>query len=341
MGNDGGSIARRADLVKTKQRAHQMENPEIALQTQWSQCALSQQPLQEPIVACELGRLYNKAAVIENHLMKETRLPAFSHIRALKDLIPCNISWVAPSAGSDSKLDSAALAAGSTIANDVRFFQCPITAVVAKGRRSFVVMRECGCVLSRRAIKEVPSKTCLVCSKPISEDALQHKDFAIPLYSTSKDDIQLLRENMEARRHRLKQQKKQKKKKKQKKSKSKSKSSKSTVGHDDDDGDDDAGDGGDDSKVQGPSISSLSRKRKAVTAAAVAPTVAAAAAAAHIHAPIAQQALSKVASLDEQVQQQIKKSKVMSSIFLTEEQRKAEGSTSFISSKPWSMHARM
>lgn len=33
--------------------------------TRWSTCALSGAPLASPVVACFLGRLYNKAAVLE------------------------------------------------------------------------------------------------------------------------------------------------------------------------------------------------------------------------------------------------------------------------------------
>lgn len=38
--------------------------------TRWSTCALSGQPLAAPVVACYLGRLYNKAAVLEWLLAK-------------------------------------------------------------------------------------------------------------------------------------------------------------------------------------------------------------------------------------------------------------------------------
>jgi hypothetical protein len=50
-----------------------------------SQCALSASPLQEPIVACRLGFLYNKEAVL-GHLLNKTMPAPFAHIRALKDV---------------------------------------------------------------------------------------------------------------------------------------------------------------------------------------------------------------------------------------------------------------
>lgn len=70
MGCDGGSIPRRDELVKTKQRE---EKPEAAeqLKTQYSTCYLSKQALEKPIVGCLLGKIYNKSSII-NYLLDKT-----------------------------------------------------------------------------------------------------------------------------------------------------------------------------------------------------------------------------------------------------------------------------
>ena len=99
MGNDGGSIPDRRDLVKSKAKVRslpsyrvkkgsdpleQAEQPDKANQTRakWFFCALSkvrhtlhsatdaddvmlQRPLEEPVASCPLGKLYNKDAVLE------------------------------------------------------------------------------------------------------------------------------------------------------------------------------------------------------------------------------------------------------------------------------------
>lgn len=50
----------------------------------WRNCALSQQPLQEPVVACGLGRLYSKSSVLEALLDKERKPESINHIKNLK-----------------------------------------------------------------------------------------------------------------------------------------------------------------------------------------------------------------------------------------------------------------
>ena len=55
MGCDGGTIPKRHELVKTKQRpeAKDKTSNRAAL---WTLCSLSSQLLKDPIVACQLGR---------------------------------------------------------------------------------------------------------------------------------------------------------------------------------------------------------------------------------------------------------------------------------------------
>src|ERR1700678_4071398 len=69
---------------------------------------------------------------------------------------------------------------------------CPITMLEANGKNRFFAMRPCGCVLSERALKEVPSTTCLHCGKPIKADASI-------LLAPSKEEFDELRVKMEQR----------------------------------------------------------------------------------------------------------------------------------------------
>ncbi|KAL8674142.1 MAG: hypothetical protein Q9168_001479 [Polycauliona sp. 1 TL-2023] len=72
MGNDGGSIPTRRELVK--EAAKDPNNTQVKetqtekLQYYWSHCSLSQRPLAPPIVSDSTGNLYNKDAVLENLL---------------------------------------------------------------------------------------------------------------------------------------------------------------------------------------------------------------------------------------------------------------------------------
>ena len=81
MGNDGGSIPDRRDLVRSKPKAEQVDRANQT-RAKWFFCALSkvrhtlhsatdaddvmlQRPLEEPVASCPLGKLYNKDAVLE------------------------------------------------------------------------------------------------------------------------------------------------------------------------------------------------------------------------------------------------------------------------------------
>lgn len=74
MGNDGGSIPKRRELVKEAAKALTTSQAKEQLTEQqeyhWSTCPLSRKPLAAPVVSDAAGTLYNKDAVIE-FLLKE------------------------------------------------------------------------------------------------------------------------------------------------------------------------------------------------------------------------------------------------------------------------------
>ena len=85
MGNDGGSIPGRKDLVKEKEKDKRMENDELVKQSNSKYCALTKEPLKKPIVGDRTGLIYNKENLIEALIDK--RLPkSFRHITSLKDV---------------------------------------------------------------------------------------------------------------------------------------------------------------------------------------------------------------------------------------------------------------
>lgn len=92
MGNDGGSIARRDELVKVKV-IHTKADPAQLKRVKWTLCHLSRQPLREPVVADALGRLYNKEAIVNWLIEKKlggngngssVEEKGMGHIRGLK-----------------------------------------------------------------------------------------------------------------------------------------------------------------------------------------------------------------------------------------------------------------
>ena len=125
MGNDGGSIPTRRELVKSSAAAlSTTQVKEIQTEQQehyWSTCALSHEPLRLPVVSDALGTLYNKDAVIDYLLNVgktggevekaelEKRGEAFKdRLRGLRDIVEVNFHteglrgsqrWVCPVTG--------------------------------------------------------------------------------------------------------------------------------------------------------------------------------------------------------------------------------------------------
>ncbi|EJT99084.1 DUF602-domain-containing protein [Dacryopinax primogenitus] len=142
MGNDGGSIPDRRDLVRTKRKAEQADKQNQS-RAQWFFCALSKKPLQKPIVADELGKMYNKDSLVEyllDHSAYGDGLQICGHIRSLKDVRTLELTS-----------NPLPLPTGS----DLPFapFVCPLTGKEMLGVIPFVVLWSCGCVFSRSGLR--------------------------------------------------------------------------------------------------------------------------------------------------------------------------------------------
>lgn len=148
--------------------------------SKWLNCALSNEPLKNPIVVDYLGNLFNKECLVEGMLKKN--LPkCFRHIKGLKDMIVVKMSEIRDS-DSDTK------------------YQCPISGLEFNGKYKFFALRSCGHVLSAKALKEVKSTGCLVCHKEFEEcDKI--------VINGSEEEVEALRERMEAERAKLREKK--------------------------------------------------------------------------------------------------------------------------------------
>ncbi|KAK7036483.1 Replication termination factor 2 [Paramarasmius palmivorus] len=144
MGNDGGSIPDRRDLVKSKPKAEQADKANQT-RARWFFCALSKRPLQEPVVSCALGKLYNKDAILEYLLDKSTYGDGekiCGHVRSLKDVKTLNLT---PNPTAASASDSTERAK----------FVCPLTLKEMIGSQPFVYIAACGCVFSQAGLKTI------------------------------------------------------------------------------------------------------------------------------------------------------------------------------------------
>ncbi|KZP19056.1 DUF602-domain-containing protein [Athelia psychrophila] len=149
MGNDGGSIPDRRDLVKTKVKAEQADKANQT-RARWFFCALSKQELREPIVACALGKLYNKDAIIV-YLLDNSAYgdgeKICSHIRSLK--VGCE------DAEAHAQLRALVEKAVETSTSERPQFACPLMMKEMNGVQPFVYILTCGCVFSQAGLKTV------------------------------------------------------------------------------------------------------------------------------------------------------------------------------------------
>lgn len=170
MGCDGGSIPKRKEIVKSKQRDETVDK-QTDLASKWHFCALSALPLTKPIVSCPLGRLYNKDAIIHYLLdlkgpinkpsTSQIVTPAIaSHIKSLKDIRELRLK----------EKPEADLIGQKVVGGTEKFrakYICPISGLDFNGRYKFFYSIKCGCVISEKALREVPDDNlCIVCSLP-------------------------------------------------------------------------------------------------------------------------------------------------------------------------------
>jgi hypothetical protein len=201
MGLDGGTIISRSDILRgqswdvanadggasTSSRGGQLSagkvhtgrrsaDPAEQRRARWSHCALSGEPLREPIVCCGLGRLYNREALIEHALaahgtfVSERSTYAYanrtnqssgnvaSHVRSLRDFFPVHLRAVADGGrgGGGGGGGGSQGRAGKRSREDVPEFECPVWGIRCgdAGAGEFVAIRPCGHVVSDRARRD-------------------------------------------------------------------------------------------------------------------------------------------------------------------------------------------
>ncbi|KAJ1977075.1 Replication termination factor 2 [Dimargaris verticillata] len=209
MGNDGGTIPRRSEMVRQKARAEKLDEKTLA-RAKYTLCALSKRPLHPPLVACGLGNLYNKDALLE-HLLNTTKSSDTAlvcpHVRSLKDVTNVTVTLNPSYQPTDIVVTSSVSA--STAQGQHYPVLCPITLKELNGTTPFVFSLACGCVCSQAALSEVKSATtqCLQCGTTCTA-----ADW-LPLYPQG-EQLQQAKDRLSARKAELALAKKNKKAKK-------------------------------------------------------------------------------------------------------------------------------
>ena len=209
MGNDGGSIPLRRELVK--EAARNPTTSELKATTlehlahAWRTCALSGHTLKRPAVSDALGRLFNKEEIIKailpvddaededmNRREKDECLKK-AEIKGLKDVVELKFECEEPS-----------------LKDDHEKWVCPITRKELGESTKALYLVPCGHALAEVAVKEVGDDKCPQCAEPHAPND------AIPILPTDETDIARLMLRMQTLRergltHALKKAKKSKK----------------------------------------------------------------------------------------------------------------------------------
>lgn len=205
MGNDGGSIPTRRELVKSASRAPTVsELKATALESlahAWAHCPLTTDKLDlDSAVSDWRGRLYNYESVLK-HLMAsedgEDDTPAAADvsfastgIKSLKDIVKVRFAKGASKEG----------------------FACPVSLKEFGAGTRAVYLVPCGHAFAEVAIREIGERRCPECSEAFEEENV------IPILPTTEADTQRLVARMErlqaeGQAHSLKKDKKNGKKK--------------------------------------------------------------------------------------------------------------------------------
>lgn len=172
MGNDGGTIAKRQDILSLhSQNNNEQKYMDDDAPSHRNICFLSSLPLYDgkigpgPVVGDYKGHLYLKEKLLEYLIGQKTgqsekKIQAVGHITSFNDVIDVNIEWEKTS-------------------EEVRMV-CPITKDL-KTSSKFAYLRTCGCLLSYKLLKEISMKQTKFQQEILKDNKqLTHKDASIP-----------------------------------------------------------------------------------------------------------------------------------------------------------------
>ncbi|KAM0719434.1 hypothetical protein Q7P37_005339 [Cladosporium fusiforme] len=175
MGNDGGSIPTRRELVKEAARnptiAELKESQNEQQEYQWSTDPISRQPLAQPVVSDSSGKLYNKDTILE-YLVEGARKEDAERetkgaVKSLKDVVEVKFELDSDASGPNKK----------------QAWKCPVTGDrLGPGSKAAYIV-PCGHAFSGSAIKEVSGEKCLTCDTEYASNDI------IPINSVVDTDI--------------------------------------------------------------------------------------------------------------------------------------------------------
>lgn len=151
MGNDGGSIAKRNDIINLyKKEAESKSNYEDDF-TVYTICKMSKKLLiDKPIVSDYKGNMFLKEEILRFLIRKGYKTDEeFAHIKNLGDIVDLKVKF------EGEKLI------------------CPVT----KASRTFIYSRNCGCVVDRKSMEDLIKEEVLRC--PNCDESLEKIDLVV------------------------------------------------------------------------------------------------------------------------------------------------------------------
>ncbi|KAF1959542.1 DUF602-domain-containing protein [Byssothecium circinans] len=169
MGNDGGSIPKRRELVKEAAKAPTAAQIKEAQQESqdhaWNHCPLSSKPLATPVVSDAAGTLYNKDSIIEFLLSgeeartKEQVDVVQGRVKSLKDVVEVRF-----------EVEEQEKAASASAGGRREKWVCPVTRVEMGYSAKAVYLVPCGHAFAGSVVREVSERICVQCNAAYAEN---------------------------------------------------------------------------------------------------------------------------------------------------------------------------
>ncbi|KKK14061.1 hypothetical protein ARAM_006302 [Aspergillus rambellii] len=174
MGNDGGSIPTRRELVREAARnpstAQVKEAQRERQEHCWTTCSLSHNPLMRPIVSDCAGNLYNKDAVLK-FLLPGDEVEGISSKADCEEILAGRVKGLRDVVELKFEIDTERDGHPSTNKVEKReSWICPVTAKQLGPGVKSVYLVPCGHVFSEEAIRQLKEDKCLQCNEPYTED---------------------------------------------------------------------------------------------------------------------------------------------------------------------------
>ncbi|PYH43414.1 uncharacterized protein BP01DRAFT_358668 [Aspergillus saccharolyticus JOP 1030-1] len=173
MGNDGGSIPTRRELVREAARnptTAQLKETQRELQEHfWNTCPLSHKQLMRPIVSDCVGNLFNKDAVLR-YLLSGDEAEGISskadcdeflcgRVKSLRDVVELKF-----------EVDTEHLQHPAGKHEKRERWICPVTAKQLGPNVKSVYLVPCGHVFSEEAVRQLKGDRCLQCDEPYTSE---------------------------------------------------------------------------------------------------------------------------------------------------------------------------